>query len=69
MLQEMLDTTAIAYFSLSRTLISEPDLVNRWQRDPTHRPRCLSCNKCFDPAGHICVLDREQGRAHNSVES
>ncbi|MBU1155904.1 MAG: NADH:flavin oxidoreductase, partial [Proteobacteria bacterium] len=59
MLQEMLDATAIAYFSLSRTLISEPDLVNRWQGDPAHQPRCRACNQCFDPAGHICVLDRE----------
>ena len=59
MLREMLDTTQIAYFSLSRTLISEPDLVNRWQGDPAHQPRCRSCNKCFDPGGHICVLDRK----------
>ncbi|MBU4567073.1 MAG: NADH:flavin oxidoreductase [Desulfarculus sp.] len=59
MLQQMLDTTAIAYFSLSRTLISEPDLVNRWRDDSAHQPRCRSCNQCFDPAGHICVLDRK----------
>ncbi|MCB2191161.1 MAG: NADH:flavin oxidoreductase [Deltaproteobacteria bacterium] len=62
MLQEILDNTAISYFSLSRTLISEPDLVNRWREDPDHQPRCLSCNKCFDPGGHICVLDRQGDR-------
>ncbi|BEQ16963.1 oxidoreductase [Desulfoferula mesophila] len=60
MLQNILDDTAISYFSLSRTIISEPDLVNKWREDPTHKPRCLACNKCFDPEGHICILDRKQ---------
>ena len=33
--------------SLCRPLIREPDLGLTWQKDPTHRPACISCNLCF----------------------
>lgn len=49
-------------FSLSRPLIREPDLVNRWRQDDSHRATCISCNGCFKPGikegGICCVIDR-----------
>lgn len=51
-------------FSLSRPLIREPDLVNRWRGEPDHRSTCISCNKCFRPGmregGIYCVIDKAQ---------
>lgn len=34
--------------SLCRPLIREPDLIRRWEGDPTHKPVCISCNRCFE---------------------
>ena len=46
----------IAAFGLCRPLVCEPDLVNRWQKDPHAAPRCLSCNGCNSTPGHRCIL-------------
>lgn len=46
----------IAAFGLCRPLISEPDLPNRWKRDPHAAPRCVSCNGCDNTPGHRCIL-------------
>lgn len=58
-LEELLNDTAIQYFSLSRLLHSEADIVNRWHKDKTAKPRCISCNKCWHKNGNICILTRE----------
>lgn len=58
-LEEILNSSSIDYFALSRVLHSEADIVNRWQKDRTAKPRCLSCNKCWHPNGNICILTRE----------
>lgn len=34
--------------ALSRPLIREPDLVERWQRGETATSRCISCNQCLE---------------------
>jgi 2,4-dienoyl-CoA reductase-like NADH-dependent reductase (Old Yellow Enzyme family) len=57
-LENILNTTSINYFSLSRTLLSEPGLVNRWQQGDQGKPRCVACNKCWDKDGNNCILDR-----------
>jgi len=50
------------YVSLSRPLIREPDLVNRWKSGDTSRAKCLSDNLCFGPArageGLYCVVEK-----------
>ncbi len=35
------------YISLSRPLIREPDLPNRWKNGDTTNAECISCNGCF----------------------
>jgi len=52
------------YFSMSRPLIREPDLVNRWKdgdRSPAH---CISDNLCFRPGmmgkGIYCVTEERE---------
>lgn len=35
------------YISMSRPLIREPDLINRWKSGDTEPATCVSCNGCF----------------------
>lgn len=35
------------FFSMSRPLISEPDLVKRWESGDRTKARCISCTKCL----------------------
>jgi len=35
------------YISLSRPLIREPHLINRWKSGDLNRAECKSCNMCF----------------------
>ncbi len=58
-MENILATTQIEYFSLARLLHSEPDIVNRWQKGDKQKPRCVACNKCWDKNGNICILDRK----------
>lgn len=55
------------YVSMSRPLIREPDLVNRWKSGNTARAKCLSDNLCFEPAragdGLYCVVEERLGLA------
>jgi 2,4-dienoyl-CoA reductase-like NADH-dependent reductase (Old Yellow Enzyme family) len=47
--------------SLSRPLIREPGLINRWKSGDTRKATCLSDNLCFKPArageGLFCVTE------------
>jgi len=56
---EILNQTAIEYFSFSRPFIAEPGLVNRWQRGDVSRAKCISCNSCANLNGGLtCILNR-----------
>ena len=50
------------YISLSRPLIREPGLINRWRSGDLRRSRCISDNACFGPArkgeGLYCVPEK-----------
>lgn len=59
-MQELLETTRIDYFALSRPLISEPGLIKRWAEGDTSPPRCISCTRCWDPNGNSCILDKPE---------
>lgn len=61
---ESLVSTGVAdYISLSRPLIREPELINRWREGDTAPASCISCNMCFKPAhegeGLYCVAERK----------
>lgn len=50
--------------SISRPLIREPDLVNRFASGRTTVAECISCNQCFDPTGIKCkIADQGPGPA------
>jgi 2,4-dienoyl-CoA reductase-like NADH-dependent reductase (Old Yellow Enzyme family) len=64
-LAEQIVTEGIADFiSMSRPLIREPDLINRWKSGDLRRSACDSDNLCFGPAvkgeGIYCVTEERQ---------
>jgi len=56
-LTDILNETSIEYFSLSRPLICESNLIKRWEQD-TAPAKCTSCNKCFRFDGTVCIFNR-----------
>lgn len=56
-INKILNETNIAYISLSRPLIREPNLINRWQQGNTTPSKCVSCNSCYRTLGHRCVFN------------
>ena len=56
-INHFIGTTNIEYVSLSRPLIREPDLINRWQQGDTSRALCVSCNTCYRTPGHQCIFN------------
>lgn len=49
--------TRIEYISLSRPLIREPNLIQRWQQGDTKPSLCVSCNACYRTPGHQCIFN------------
>lgn len=50
--------------AMGRALLSDPDLVRRWQRGERTEARCRPCNECIAemdrPGGVLCARDPEQ---------
>jgi len=57
-MERILNTTPIAYFSMSRSLIREPDLPNRWESGDLKPAKCISCDRCFQMHAKRCVFNR-----------
>ena len=60
------------YISMSRPLIREPDLINRWQSGDLSKAACVSDNMCFMPAmkgkGIYCLTkEKEQKKAEGGI--
>jgi 2,4-dienoyl-CoA reductase-like NADH-dependent reductase (Old Yellow Enzyme family) len=62
-MQTLLDNNRADFFALSRPLIREPDLPNKWRKHKGYVATCTSCNGCFRPGltgkGIYCVLDKK----------
>jgi 2,4-dienoyl-CoA reductase-like NADH-dependent reductase (Old Yellow Enzyme family) len=57
------------YISMSRPLIREPDLINRWKAGDLRKAACVSDNMCFEPARKgrgIYCLTEERKRKKNA---
>lgn len=52
--ETVLNESNIQAISLSRPLIREPDLVQRWQSGERTSSGCISCNRCMGSVVPIC---------------
>lgn len=55
----LLNNTRIEFFALSRPLLTEPDLPERWRGGDRSKTKCISCNGCFKPkpkGSYPCIL-------------
>ena len=63
---------ATDYISLSRPLIREPRLIERWRAGDTAPARCISDNGCFDPpegcVGLVCAVEEREARRTREQE-
>ncbi|MFC1745249.1 NADH:flavin oxidoreductase [Candidatus Riflebacteria bacterium] len=52
------------YIAMSRPLIREPGLPNRWLQEERERAKCMSCNGCFIPGlkegGIYCIVEKKE---------
>jgi len=57
--QQLISEGVVDYLALSRPLICEPDLINRWETGNHKKSKCISDNQCFRAAlmgkGLYCV--------------
>jgi 2,4-dienoyl-CoA reductase-like NADH-dependent reductase (Old Yellow Enzyme family) len=62
--ERLIEDGVADYISMSRPLIREPDLINRWRVGDRHRAECRSDNLCFKPGlegeGIYCVVKRRK---------
>ncbi len=59
-MDKLLNDSHIAFFSLCRPLIREPDLVNRWQSGDLSPAKCVSCNGCYRTGHGQCVFNLDK---------
>ena len=55
-MEKVLNAGTVDFLSLSRPLIREPDLPNRWMCGDRKPSECSSCNMCYRAPGHTCVF-------------
>ncbi|MFW9948808.1 MAG: NADH:flavin oxidoreductase [Candidatus Thorarchaeota archaeon] len=58
--EEILKNKWADFISLSRPLIREPNLPNRWKEGDLNPAKCISCNSCLETMGTglYCVIKR-----------
>jgi 2,4-dienoyl-CoA reductase-like NADH-dependent reductase (Old Yellow Enzyme family) len=63
-IEEALGENGVDYIAMSRPLIREPGLVDRWRRADRRPAACISCNGCFKPGlregGIYCVIEKKE---------
>ena len=70
-LEEIVQQGKADFFAMSRPLIREPDLPNRWLKDKgSNEADCIACNSCYYPIfgpgevepynGPICVFNQDK---------
>ncbi|MBR1444245.1 MAG: NADH:flavin oxidoreductase [Firmicutes bacterium] len=55
-MEDVLNKTGIELLSLSRPLLREPDLPQKWEHDATYISKCVSCNACYSSQAHKCIF-------------
>lgn len=59
-LETILNENSIEYFSLSRPLICESDLIKRWSEGDRKPSKCISCGNCSGFGKTICIFNKSR---------
>ena len=59
-MEQCLQTTNISFISLSRPLLREPDLPNRWRKGDKAPALCISCSRCFKAENVNCIFNEKK---------
>ena len=57
-MEKILRDTKIEFLSLSRPLVREPDLPNKFLSGESKVSKCISCNACYSTLAHRCRFER-----------
>ena len=61
-MQTILNETNIEYFSISRPLLAEPNLIKRWLEGNTSKVKCVRCSRCRTNIGNYCVVFQKKAQ-------
>lgn len=61
-IEAIAEKTNIQYFALSRPLLSEPNLIKRWQSGNRAPVECERCSKCRTRRGNYCIVNKQRKR-------
>lgn len=56
--QQLLNNSNVEFFALSRPLLTEPQLIERWKTGDRKKVKCIRCSKCRTSEGNFCVVFR-----------
>lgn len=56
-MEKILNESNVKCLSLSRPLIREPNLINRWKYNDKSPSKCISCNRCYYTVNHKCIFN------------
>ncbi|MGL4673111.1 MAG: hypothetical protein ACRCV2_12785, partial [Cetobacterium sp.] len=56
-MENILNTSKVEYFSMARPLTCEPNLINIWKSGDMKKPKCVSCNQCYMTPGKRCIFN------------
>lgn len=56
-MERLLNGQGIEYFAMSRPLIREPGLPNRWSHGDRSKAKCISCGRCYGTYGKRCIFN------------
>lgn len=56
-MNNLINKTDIEFLSLSRALIREPAIINRWKSGDIKPSKCIGGNMCYRTPGHKCIFN------------
>ena len=54
--EDLLNSSNIAMFALSRPLLTEPHLIKRWKDGDYNKVKCVRCSRCRTTEGNYCTI-------------
>ena len=59
-MEDALGKTDLAFISMSRPFLRQPDLPKRWREGDTEPSLCISCSRCFGAENVDCIFNKRE---------